>query len=667
MTHRPAVAGAAVAAVALGVLLVWGPWTTPPPPLVGFDGRPIPAAINDASAQARVHRYQLFLAVLAAASLAILLAPRVRPAPARRGASAWLERGAALALGAIALGALWRFSGPALVARTHIVLFAGFYGFYSVLSPRFYALAVALGAVALPLLARLAPRIPARTWWLLLTGYTLAVMLPGLLQPIVLAHAPPGMLQSIEWHYDAVLGGTHTLVAGSAERHVGYAYLLAVLTALIERYTGLVSFAADVRLVQAMNVAFALAALAACYAWDRARPLVALLALALVLPWVQNNHLNIFFPNQSGLRFLFFPLTIVALRLSHRVPVARAALAGGVFAALALLWNLETGLALTAGIAVHLGARGERLSPAVLLPLALRFLAGLAGGGLVVGLVSGVGLGLWPLDLLRRLLQRTAVGYGYGYPLYVDLMALLLLGYAIWALLELVVARRAGRPDPSLVDRGALGVVMLVWAAYYVLQPHPWNVWSYLLPGGLLLADSLFTGARRLPLVPCVLAVTIAVPAAALGTAQTWWSLDRGSHLASVAALDAGRIGTVVSGVMVKAADATAIQARAAYLATVPADTVVVTGDSYLLPKLSGRVALFPHRDPAYSSTTRAQLAELAGAIRRRAPSVLLLDDPVTLDDLHRRYFERLAAELADSYRLDGVRSGWSVFTRAAR
>jgi hypothetical protein len=672
---RPAVACAAIAATAVGVLLVCGPWTAVPPELVAFDGTPIPAAINDASAQARVHRYQLFVAGLAVVGIAMLVAPRIRSSAARRlaspAASRSFQQGAAVSLAAVIAGVTWHWIVPRMAATTPMIFFAGFYAVAALSSLRLYVVTAIVAAVALPLVIRMAPRVPARVGWLLLAAYSLAVTLPGLFEPLVLVHTPSWILRIIEWHFDTVLGGSYTLVTGSTERSIGYTYVLSLVKALIERRVGYLSFAADVRLVQALNVAFALAALWACYTWDRARPLIAVLTLALVLPWVHNNHQNIFFPNQSGVRFMFFPLAIVLFRYAHRLTAGRAALAWGAFAALALLWNVETGVAVTAGIVVHLGARAERLSVGSLLPSGLRFLAGAAAGFVAVGLLGGVGLGLWPLafDLPRRLVQRTATGFGYGYPLYLDPLAIVIFGYAIWAVLDLVAARRDGAVDPRAADRGALGVVTLVWAAYYVLQPHPWNVWSYLLPGGLLLGDSLFPAGPRPPWlrIPVVLAVTIVIPAAAAGTVQTWQALERGTALAGVAELDSERLGRRISGVLVIAGDARAIEERAAYLRSVPADTVVVTANSYLLPKLSGRAELFRQRDPVYSATTRSQFEEFLSAIRARSPSRLLVDDPATLarDDPHRKYFARLEAGLADRYRLERVQSGWSIWTRA--
>jgi hypothetical protein len=670
---RFAIGCAALAATAIGVMLIWGPWLPTPAPLLGYDGTPIPSAVNDPSAPARVRRYQLFVGGLALVALGLALLPRgcsraVRgPGP---GATRALERATALILGAAAVAVTGVSLRATMPDGTLLAFFAGFYGALIHPSPRFLAGAVLAGVIALPLLVRAAPRLPRRAWWTGLAALGVGVTLPGLFQPLVLVHTPPEIIRTIEWHYDSVLGGAFTLLAGDRERHLGYGYLLSVVKALGERVGGPFTFAADVRLVQGTNVLFALALVWAGRAWDRARPLPALLTLALVLPWVHNNHQGIFFPNQSGLRYIAIPLALVLLRWSHRLAPRHAAPALGAFAALALLWNLETGVAVTAAIVVQLVVRSGPLLHGGWLSPALHFGGGIIAASVLVGLQSGVGLGVWPLEfgIPRKLIERTTAGLGYGYPLYLDLLAILVFGCAIWAVLDLAWAWRSGAPDARTIDSGALGVLTLIWAPYYVLQPNPWNVWSYLIPGGFLLGERLFPPGPRPPWlrVPVALAVTIAVPAVAAGAWQTWQSLERGTALASVAALDAQAIGRSVSGVMVTTPDARAIEARAAHLATVPAGTVVLTGNTYLLPRLTGRTELFPYRDLAYAGTLRSQLDDLVASIVARAPSRILVDDPATLSrtDLHRAYFHHLETALAARYRREGVQAGWSVWTK---
>jgi len=80
-------------------------------------------------------------------------------------------------------------------------------------------------------------------------------------------------------------------------------------------------------------------------------------------------------------------------------------------------------------------------------------------------------------------------------------------------------------------------------------------------------------------------------------------------------------------------------------------------------------VELFPLRGLSYPGRVKGQVDDLVASIRARSPSWLLVDDPATLSrhDPHRVYFERLEAGLANRYRLDGIRSGWSVWKQEPR
>jgi hypothetical protein len=222
------------------------------------------------------------------------------------------------------------------------------------------------------------------------------------------------------------------------------------------------------------------------------------------------------------------------------------------------------------------------------------------------------------------------------------------------------------------MDRGSLAAIALVWGAYYVIRPHSWNTWSYLLFLGLLLGDSLFSVIRQeqrkfdagiLVRVPVFAAALVVVPALIASNLQAVVSIHRGLVLID---RDAARSADVVSGVQVRHADALAIRSRLAFLTTVPDHSRAFTADSYLLPRLSARANLFPQQDPAYTASTLKQFDALISDIRANSPPLLLFDDPATLPrgDLHARYFEHMQAALLDLYQFEGITSGWSVWRK---
>src|SRR5262249_41657299 len=74
--------------------------------------------------------------------------------------------------------------------------------------------------------------------------------------------------------------------------------------------------------------------------------------------WI-NNHQKLFFPNQSGWRFIGFPLMIVVMRHFAEASARRRAIAFGAAAVFALLWNVETGIAVLLALLVYLAGRAR--------------------------------------------------------------------------------------------------------------------------------------------------------------------------------------------------------------------------------------------------------------------------------------------------------------------
>jgi hypothetical protein len=448
--------------------------------------------------------------------------------------------------------------------------------------------------------------------------------------------------------------------------------LFSLLQAIVER-RGTLSFATDIRIIQAGNIGFALASLWACYTWNRKKPLVAILTLTLLLPWVHNNHQNLFFPNQAGWRYISFPLMIIVMRHFADAPASRRTIAFGAAAAFALLWNLETGIAVLLALLVYLAGRAERFGFDIWARMFLQFAV---GAGLAVGLVILIyrgGLGSWPsfanigwyvIEQLTKL-----ESWGWGLPFYFDPLALVIAIFAIWSLLVAALARRSAPLDATGADRAALAALILVWGSYYVVHPHPWNLWSYLFPFGVLFGDTLFlkyaVEARRpsaFLTVPAVVFVLVVAPACTVANWQAAESLWLGLQIPSTLPSSAA----VFSGVRLPKADVDAVAARLAYLFDAPKDARAFTGNSYLLPKLSGRIDLFPEYDQAYVNGDVDQYRNMDASVRQAAPSTLLFDDPATLQagGPHEKYFARLQQKLSDQYRPDGTVSGWSIWRR---
>lgn len=672
------------AALGTGLVLA-GAWTAvhfapaPAPPPASYDGTPI-ASLVDVTPLRRFHEVVL-LGTAFIGAVGVLL-PGLRKifnsGPASLAATA-------LALAfvpAIIAAACWFFPQP--VSSMYLILFGEKYGLLTILPPITYGIVgIASCCLAIVLLRR--ERIPDHwTIWAAILVYAGVLAWPGLPLSIDLGSTAAGTLQTIEWHYDVFFGAKNDLVRGVEPVGFGYGVGLSVFSALVEKVFGPFSFAGDVRLVQVGNIAFSGLTLVACWLWFRGLALAAFLAAVLVLPWTHNLHQNIFFPNQSGWRFIFFPIAVVAFGLAgfgpgRRMHDLKVALAFGFIAGMAILWNPETGLAVLLGLSSYLVGRIPRLDIRSLLFVGALLLLGLIAAIAAFSAFYFAAFGrALPLASLAAAFVGRLGGYPYGMPLSFDPLALVVLTSAIGAVLAGAWLRRSGPLTPSAGGAFGSGVIILVWAAYFLQRSSAWNLWGYLLPFSIIVGAAWSSQISLKPnasnvirLAATALALSVAFaagPAILASNIQVLASLDRAASPRAPAP-HSGEF----SGVLVPAAEQAVLRDRLALLQPAPPGTLVFTGDSYLLPKLLGRRDIFWLPDPAFGrrhdgGATMPELQAVVDGIRARSPALILIDDETSAggDDFHRKYFAVLSGSISDRYRMDSTQSGWSLWRRIA-
>jgi hypothetical protein len=574
----------------------------------------------------------------------------------------------------MALSSLYWVTTAALPATTVIGLYGGIFGAFANPSRTLILAVMVCALFFIPVLIAIARQVPSVLLWAVAIAYAAFLLAAGFFGPILLDRLTPEQIGWIDSHFDAVVGATQTLAQGLQDRDFGYSLIFNLAQASLERFTGPLSFATEIRILQAGNVAFLMATLWAAYLWNAAKPLIALLTLALVLPWIHNDFLGLFFPNQVGWRYIAFPLAVVVMRLAHGRSSKSVAFPFGLFGAWAVLWNAETGLAVMLGLLVRLGATAERISLRELLPLFVRFFLGLMAGIACVLLLYRLGLGRWPdaQAILSDLLTR-GQGLSRGRSIYVDPLAILVGAYALWFVLRAAAIRRLGAVASKPADRAALGMIILVWAAYFVQQPHPWNLWSYMLPFGLLLGDTLFSirwprslrrdwkqTAVRLT-IPIVAFAFIVAPALAAGNYQAVRSVWHAIAVRNASSSNA----PLLSGVKLPHQVVESLEQRLNYLPTVPLGTWVFTGNVYLVSKLSDRRDVNIVRS-VYWKATLGEFKQLVDDIRSSAPPMLVFDDPTVVSngDFIQRYFLHLQQALMGEYHPEKTTSGWSIWRR---
>ena len=542
-----------------------------------------------------------------------------------------------------------------------------------------YALAFVLALPFLPLLARLRPH---RGWRLLaalgIAAYAAFAILPGFLAPLRIP-PPPELLSLYGSHYNAVMGGAADRLARGSQifrdTFPRYGLLPATLLAGLERQAGVLDFAGHVRLVQAAQALFVLIALAAHAAWARGRLWRMWIALALVIPWSTTYISNIWTPNLTAWRFLGFAVASAVLIALRRRSGSRVALRLGALSAVCLLINLETGIAITAGVLIYGLAGLEPRSPGTVLAAMLRFLAGgvLIGAGFVIAF--RLLLGAWPVpedagQLVQTISLHALGGFG-GLGFYVAPVALWILLHSAYVAVRGAVLWLRGPLAPAWRVRTALATMILVWFAYYANRPHPLNLEHQLFLYSFLVYDLLAPLARlaraqrrRRPIVGLValLAALVLIPAAS--------DLQRhmGMHLRSFLA-DPGP-SAELSGVHVAPAWAQELKAQAAYLVGDAArDAAYFSANPYLLSLLTGRTAALGIADPFDDAITPQEFDRLVERTQALAPAVLLFDAPGNVTagpELQRHFYARFKARLTVAYHRAGEAQGWEIWQRIA-
>lgn len=633
-----------------------------------FDGNPA----NDGTIDPirNVSAYASALFVLAVGALCIAFGPPItgkfhslisRPRP-------WIGTVALGVFVALIILAL-TYQIQHLPLETFVAYFAQWYSITALPSLGFFLAGAFASAGALTLIAFKPAYFENPVWFLV--GYVaiLSATLPGFGQTVSLENISIETLQAIEAHFTGVLGPSESAISGTDNPYVGYSYLGNLLAATVQSLFGTWSFSDYVRAIQASNTAFLLASFFACFLLARRQPLVALGTLFLILPWAHNAHQNLFFPNQSGFRFLAIPIAMVALALAARFEDRKASYFLGATAGISLAWNLETGVAITTALAAFVLLRVPQPLSFSSAKLLLRFFLSIVCVAIAVAMLEYGFFRDFSLTsaFYGSFSQKAAIREGYGLSLYWDPIALVLAGTAGWVLLDTALRRRNGQVPIREAIRGSLAILVLVWGVYYIARPHPWNLWSYLLPAGFLFVDQVIRVLSsklewnwRPIVVYGSLAITILGPAAFAWNYQLAHGLWRASFISTEIPSNA----VEVSGVRVAAEIGPNIIGRAEAVQAAEANALVLTGNSILIPKLAGRYDIFLPENIVFSFFGQHSFQSLVGRINEDRPSMIFVDATGTVSEngnanLIMREVEK---SLATNYSRLEDKAGWAVW-----
>lgn len=557
------------------------------------------------------------------------------------------------------------------------LIFQGRYGLFPALSIRTLLLLGLFGLVLLHVWAHLSARQRlARLITSLALGGAVAYLLVlasfGVSKQPGFGNFTPGLLSGVEWHYTGSVASADRIAAGErlGDVQIHASILGSVLLGIWQRATGMLDFGGHIRVLATLQILMLLAAALAYGAWYRGRPGAWLVALLLVVPWMQPLQAAVLYPNQSGWRFLALGAGLAVLAFAHARAIGVVAPLLGFLGGLALLWNPETGIVLNGAYVVFLVLR--RAQP--LWKSAVGYAAGLAGAFVLFALIARAGLGYWPdfVALLRSmpLIGNFSKGYG-GLPFRgVDPLALLVFAHALYIVVRGILDWASGRAFSAReATTVALAALLVAWAAYYFKAPHTWNLWSSLLIYGFLVGELVRTPSAaswwRRPLsARHMLLGLVIIPAIVATNVMALASLARAMRQPPCPATQS------VSGVCLPTELADLLRAKADALKAYAAQhgrILYFTANPYLMPQMTGVVHPLRQRDAFADIVYVTEFVELVNDVRSSGATCVLYDDPRSLlsgYEAHKRFYARLRAALSDTYQPRGGDQGWQIDCR---
>lgn len=507
--------------------------------------------------------------------------------------------------------------------------------------------------------------------------YAVTLVLLGVFKTPDFSGFSPALLAGVEWHYSGSVASADRLAIGQRLGDVAIhsGLLPSVLLAVWQKTVGMLDFGRHIQVVASLQAIMLVIAIAAYRVWYSARTLPWLLAVLLVLPWIQPLHAATLYPNQSAWRFLGLGVGVLVLILIHARDLRYVVPVLGATGSISFLWNGETGICLLLGYFFFLVLRTSHVPRRSLTKAALVFLLACLMPFAAFIVVVRLGLGYWP-DIIATsralpLISGFAQGYG-GLPFrQIDPLAGFIFVHSLYVLTRGLLKWGFGSEmTPRECCRVAMAGLLVLWAAYYFKGPERWNLWSFLFLYGFFIGDHLTPSVREklhgtigsVLRSPKLVALSVVIlPAIAASNLVTLHSAILAVRQPACPQLN------VLSGVCIPAAIAVTVREKAIALRERSArePTLFFTAHSYLLPLVSGISQPLRERDPFSDVILKTDFDRLSRQIFTIAPACVLFDDPASplsgYDD-HRRFYARLRTSIASFYESERTERGWEAW-----
>jgi hypothetical protein len=525
--------------------------------------------------------------------------------------------------------------------------------------------------------------VAGRFAWPIVAVYAAIMLLPGFF-----GHGSfdTGIfVRTVDYHYAVILGSADLLRDPTVERggiRFNFGLLSALSAADLASLFRIETFGGYIRLIQAYQVAFVFVLIGSAWIWSRGNRLFALLVCVVTAPWVSTLHMSVIAPNQSGYRMIGFAALPALIAILTRIAdPSRQTAAAVACSTLLLAWNLETGLAATAGLVATSLLRsyrdGRRL-PGLALQSVAMLGAITASVAVIYALVLRGGVSATSVEHLVGFLRDGYGGLEHKYDLTAVAAALLV----TVILLEGSLAARGGSLGDTGLMRMALSATVMVWFAYYANRAAAWNMWGLLLLCAFL-AEPMTRGQfwaaniRQHPRVISSPALVLAIMATALVSLQAHLFLYRNRAISLRAVPN-------YQGLDLDPRAEEHVRSQATTLASAPTKTVYLSAAPFLMAQASLRHNHISAYDPFGEIWTPERFGRMMQDILLQQPERVLVEPDsspllaftdvpeaeraisltagTAMERPRRAFFNRIRRDLAENFINEGQSGGWEVW-----
>lgn len=345
------------------------------------------------------------------------------------------------------------------------------------------------------------PRIPHRVWkspwfFLLATGLFLSPLALGLRKVPDFSNADSRHMALVNMHFAFIIGHADKIAQGDKlfeQVAPKYGMLLTGLAAGWEKARGeFFSLGNYLRLVQVSELIYLSVACFLFWRWSGRRAIFCLIPVLFLMKWFYSSSAVVVPLNHTPLRTAGIPLALAVLYLLRTLQAGPLGFTCGALAAIAILNNVESGIACTVGIGAFAFSRaggmpGSRLSRS--LRLGLGSVLGFASAWLLFGLawygLFGVFFGLAGMrEYFFPAFQGAGGTWATSDPL--TWWPLLLFSHVLFTLVYSSSGKNHSFRDSFRI---ALSVMFLVWFVYFLNRSEPTYLCSFYFLYGFLIID----------------------------------------------------------------------------------------------------------------------------------------------------------------------------------